>query len=94
MLVVALSFTGNQNQDRSSREIYKPVDVQGIGDDVLKVHTGIYVNRIHDVDRASGTFSANGWLWMSWDKPSDDDKKNGDKNQFTIMKIMRGIFAR
>ena len=90
VLVVALSFAGNQKQDRSSREIYKPVDVQGIGDDVLKVHTGIYVNRIHDVDRASGTFSANGWLWMSWDKPSDDDWLEGEISIDTI-KFMNEI---
>ena len=78
VLVVALSFSGNQTQERSSREIYEPVDVQEIGDDVLRVSTGLYVNRIHDVDHASGTFSANGWLWMSWDKPSDDDWHKND----------------
>ena len=90
VLVVVLSFAGNHKQDRPLREIYKPVDVQGIGDDVLKVHTGIYVNRIHDVDRASGTFSANGWLWMSWDKPSDDDWLDGEISIDTI-KFMNEI---
>ena len=44
VLVVVLSFAGNHKQDRPLREIYKPVDVEAIGDDVLKVHTGIYVN--------------------------------------------------
>ena len=90
VLVVALSFTGNQKLDRSPREIYEPVDVQGIGDDVLKVHTGIYVNRIHNVDRASGTFSANGWLWMSWDKPRDDDWYK-DEISVDMIKFMNEI---
>jgi len=90
VLVVVLSFAGNHKQDRPLREIYKPVDVQAIDEDVLKVHTGIYVNRIHDVDRASGTFSANGWLWMSWDKPRDDDWLEGEISIDTI-KFMNEI---
>ena len=84
VLVVMLSFAGNHKQDRLLREIYKPVDVQAIDEDVLKVNTSIYVNRIHDVNRASGTFSANGWLWMSWDKPSDDDWREGEISIDTI----------
>ena len=73
VLVVSLSFVGNQWQYRQQREVYSPVDITQVDDDVLKVHTGIYVNRIHDVNRAMGTFSANGWLWMSWDKPDLGD---------------------
>lgn len=73
VLVVSLSFVGNQWQHRQQREVYSPVDITQVDDDVLKVHTGIYVNRIHDVNRAMGTFSANGWLWMSWDKPDLGD---------------------
>lgn len=90
VLVVVLSFAGNESQDRPLREIYKPVDVQNIGEDVLKVHTGIYVNRIHNVDRASGTFSANGWLWMSWDKPRDGDWYE-DKISIDTIKFMNEI---
>ena len=90
VLVVVLSFAGNHKQDRPLREIYKPVDVEAIEEDVLKVHTGIYVNRIHAVDRTSGTFSANGWLWMSWDKPSDDDWLEGEISIDTI-KFMNEI---
>ena len=90
VLVVVLSFAGNHKQDRPLREIYKPVDVEAIGEDVLKVHTGIYVNRIHDVDRTSGTFSANGWLWMSWDRPRDDDWREGEISIDTI-KFMNEI---
>lgn len=90
VLVVVLSFAGNHKQDRPLREIYKSVDVQAIEEDVLKVYTGIYVNRIHDVDRTSGTFSANGWLWMSWDKPRDDDWRE-DEISIDTIKFMNEI---
>ena len=79
-LALLLSFAGDGWQSRSPREIYAPVDSGQVGKDLgkvkkdlLKVDVGIYVNRIHDVNRAAGTFAAEGWLWMGWDEPLDGD---------------------
>ena len=78
--VVALSFAINDNQNQPSRENYKPIDVNTIEEGALNLNTGIYVNRIYNVDRVSGTFSANGWLWISWDKQKDIDLYKDDIN--------------
>ena len=71
--ILLLSFVDNGSQERSSREVYEPFDTQQLSPDVLTIDTGIYVNRVHDVNLAAGTFAANGWLWMSWDKPQEGD---------------------
>ena len=91
VVVVALSFVGNDWKDRSMREVYEPIDLSQVDTDVLKVHTGIYINRIHDVNRASGTFSANGWLWMSWPKPEAEDWWHKEKIDIDLIKFMNEI---
>ncbi len=89
-LVVTLSFQGNNNHERPSREIYRSIDLKTFDEDVLRLSTGIYINRIYNIDRASGTFSANGWLWLSWDKPDDDDWHKGEIN-IDVIKFINEI---
>ena len=79
-LALLLSFVGDGWQPRAPREVYAPIDSGQVGKDLgevkkdlLKVDVGIYVNRIHDVNRAAGTFAAEGWLWMGWNEPLDGD---------------------
>lgn len=71
--ILVMSFIGNGSYERSSREVYTPIDTEQLAANVLVINTGIYINRIHDVDLAAGTFAANGWLWMSWDQPQEGD---------------------
>ena len=77
VFVVVFSFAGNNRPFLHSREAYNPVDIQALDEDILQLSTGIYLNRIYNIDRTSGTFSADGWLWLSWDKPGDDDWYEG-----------------
>ena len=42
------------------REVYEPIDLSQVDTDVLKVHTGIYINRIHNVSCIRYLFSK----WM------------------------------
>jgi hypothetical protein len=88
--ILLLSFVDNGSQERSSREVYEPFDTQQLSPDVLTIDTGIYVNRVHDVNLAAGTFAANGWLWMSWDKPQEGDWRLDEINIESI-KFMNEI---
>ena len=60
--ILVMSFVGNGKYERSPREVYTPIDTEQLAPDVLVINTGIYINRIHDVDLSAGTFAANGWL--------------------------------
>lgn len=70
---VLISFRLDQKISGSSNESYLPAELRGDLSDSVVVKTGIFVNRLHDVSISSGTFSANGWIWIAWDKPGKDD---------------------
>ena len=70
---ILISFRLDQDIARPSNESYLPAELHGDLGKAVVVKTGIFVNRLHDMSISAGTFSANGWLWMSWDKPGKDD---------------------
>lgn len=102
VLSLLLSFAGEGWHPRTPREVYTPIDsvqagkaLDKVDEDLLKVDVGIYVNRIHDVNRAAGTFAAEGWLWMGWDEPLEGDwhkqQRFGEDFGVNILKFMNAV---
>tara|TARA_Y100000589_G_C27131689_1_gene620844 strand:- start:198 stop:1361 length:1164 start_codon:yes stop_codon:yes gene_type:complete len=60
-----------KNNNLIKNEIYEEITFKDLNNTLHVLQTGIFIDKIYNLDKRNKTFSANGWIWIKW---------KGDKN--------------
>ena len=76
-----------------SNEVHLELSTDDISKAKTVLHTGIYIDRLYDLDSEAKTFKANGWLWVKWkgDKEIESYNPESAKNPILTLSILNAI---